>query len=382
MRPVYHLEIILPASGSRLRDEHHIAQFYARKGEPAIPGHIRSGKISVQGNDLVIKPLRNGLRHPSVIGPGVYPLRRAFLHEAGCGPFGIGAEHCPAALDQFRQGVRGGRQAGDIISGIPQCYKKIVQRRHYFHSCCSKGILSGTLVVEYRYLLPALGLALQFQIPVDCPGKFFKTLRNGLQTPEPVSGLIVSEKHERPDRPVYLWCHYALGQEASGHAHVVFLPVGDESIGIQGREQGNIVFFQEFHHPVPESAVRHVDYGRRGYRIQLAAAEHRYGAAYGIDHVPGGLKGCNQVGRISHLPRNDNARGTVLPETVVLQPAVICRDGTESLLVPVLVFQGRMVDVLHGIFFCRGRFRSRNPFTVYAAADIQKHVPVIVRTSV
>ena len=154
------------------------------------------------------------------------------------------------ALNQGGQGLRRGGQPLYIVPCIAQRDEKIVQRGHHLHTGGRQGILPRPLVVEYGYLLLALELTSEFQIAVDRLGKLLQTLRNGLEPLQPVLILVVSEEHVGTDGSVYLGSHHALGEEAPGHTHLIGLPVGDKGIDIQGREEGDVIFFQEPDHPV------------------------------------------------------------------------------------------------------------------------------------
>ena len=251
MSAVHHLEVVLTATSGRLGQQHHITQHDPGQGQTSVAGHIGPGKLPVQGRHLVAKSLRQGLRTPFRVCRSVHQLGLTLLHEPrGC-PLGIRAEHRTPALDQLRQSLRRGGQAGNIVPRRAQGCQEIVQRGHHLHPGGCQGILSRPFVVEYGYLLLAFGLALEFQVAVHCFRKFLQPLRNGLQPLQSVLILVVPEKHKRPDGPVYLRRHHALGEESPDHAHLIRLPVGNEGIDIQRREEGNVVLPEKFHSLVP-----------------------------------------------------------------------------------------------------------------------------------
>jgi hypothetical protein len=127
--------------------------------------------------------------------------------------------------------------------------------------------------------------------------------------------------------------------------------------------------------------VGHVDDGRGAYRIRLAASHRRLHVADAVDGVARLFQRGDQFFRLSHPPREDNARGVLFHQAVLAQEGLVFGDAAEIRLLVFGVGRVRVVELLPlpfergvGLFAVEG-------LAVDGAADEGEHVAVVAASS-
>ena len=194
--------------------------------------------------------------------------------------------------------------------------------------------------------------------------------------------LVMSENDERTERPVNLGGNHALREEPAVHAHFVVLPFFHEPVGIERSKQRNVLLCQIVDDIVAHPSVRHIDDGRRLYRVDVMVADKVFHIAHRIDHIARFFQPADQVGRLPHRAGDDDTRRSFLEQSVLSEKRMVLGNRIEAELLLVRLSRNGMVEHVIGAFYDRFRLMKRKLFAVDVFAHVVKHAPVIVTPAV
>ena len=213
---------------------------------------------------------------------------------------------------------------------------------------------------------------------VDRRHEMFQPLRNRMKVLQPVLPAdIVAEKDERPYSPVNLWSDDTLRHEASVHSHRVIFPVFDKAVHIERGEKRNILFCQIIHDIVSHPAVGHIYHSCHIHAVGMSPAEECSGKSHRIDHVSGLFKPAYEVGRLAHLPCEDDSGGIGIIKPAGFQERLIFRHRIEAEVLVARIGGIRMIKHVVCTLHSHLRLGSLENFPVHMPAHIRKHVLVV-----
>ena len=382
IRAVYDGEIVVARTCGQLRQQHDITQLHTGQRQSAVVGgNIGAGELAVECRDLrhALGTDRCGRPRGVLFGRDEFGV--AVFQKVGPGAACISIEYGALTLDQLLQlGRRGGQMLYAVTLAL-HTHQQVVERRGDLHAGCGQRSLAGTFVVIDSHPLLAVGLASQSDMVIDGLDERRQPFGHGVCLLQPLRIEAVAEERIGPDGSVDFGHDDALRQEAAVHAHLVRLPLVDRPVDVQRGEQRNVALREVVHHVVTHAAVRHVDYGGRAYRIGLTAPHSGLHVADAIDPIARPFQRSDQLLRLAHLTRDDDAGRLFAPQTVFAQKRIVFGDAAEIRL---LVFGVVRVDVVEPLLlpFDGGvGLVAVEGLAVDRAADEGEHIAVVAASA-